>query len=117
MLILPQLFLRFLLDHLEHPLPFPLHLLHPPLAVRSDVIDFLKPLPAVLLVIDSFLAIFLLPLPDFFLRIDLKQRLFRGFILGKLPKLEIEIRLQHPQLFFQPGALVTVHCYSLITIN
>ena len=96
MFILRHLLLSLLLDHLNQTLPPPLGLFDASLALRSDIIDFLEPLSAILFMIDTFLGIFLLPLPDFLLGIDLKQRFFCRFILGKLPKLKIEIRLQHP---------------------
>lgn len=96
MLVLSHLFLRFLLDHINQCLPPPFGLFDPSLTLCRDLINFLQPLPAILLVVDALFGIFLLPLPDFFLGIDLKQRFFCRFILGKLPKLKIEIRLQHP---------------------
>ena len=94
--VLRHLLLSFLFDHINQSLPLALGLFDPPLALRSDLINFLKPLPAIFLVIDAFLGIFLLPLPDFFLGVDLKQRFFCRFIFGELPKLKIKIGLQHP---------------------
>lgn len=86
-----------------------LNLGYPPLTFQGDGVDLLQPFLAILLMVQSLLIVFFLPLADVLLQVDLKQRLLSGLILRDLPQFEVKVGLHDAYLLLEFGAVGAGH--------